>query len=257
MERVNVETKPKKVNTKELLFILVSWKNKKRIEEQFIMKSHHYVSDLIQKIHTMKPELHGKFIIKCGDIRVGGKHIPISTKIKKIWSFDSVDNPMLKVITPDKYPAARDRVYDENPLYSVEFLLKLGNKEPNNLHKNCIINDIRLGRSLGSNSENNHPANLILLKTPYGTFLANIYSTVHKFLGQELDLEDPLHKVEVSFDINGKKYIVPKPEENATTLNRIIETFHNKPPINRNIELYQLDMIKQESTMTSIMRLFT
>lgn len=263
MQRINVNVEQLKTNTNEVRIKLVSWKNKKRIEESITMKNNQYISDFIYHVYNLKSELKGKFILKTaelriegilkqGEFRIGGKLIPINKKISDIWDSKQSFVPIIKVITPDKYPAnpAKNRYYNENPLYSVEFLIKFGKEEPINLHSSCIFNNLRLGRGI------NHPANLFLMKTPYGNLLNNIYDAKSKFLGATEVIDDPVDKIKISIQINDKTFAIPKQAENASALYRLIKSFGGKLPESRQLELYTIDMIEQESIPKMLKRVF-
>jgi hypothetical protein len=258
MDRVEVRVKPIKSKPYETLFTLVSWPKKTREQLNFSMKNSDTVHQLIIYIHSLKPELHGKYILKCGDIPIGSKRAPINKKISEVWNVKGTNVPILKIITPDKYSATGSRTKDENPLYSIEFLLTLNGNEPNNLHGCCIFNKLRLGRGNNTkNAFNNHPSNLIMIKTPYGKFLSNIYATYYHISGNHINMADPLDNFDIIIKINDKQFKVPKRAENSAFIKDIIRAFKKSRCKDRNIDLYVIDMAKQESFASTITRWFT
>jgi hypothetical protein len=258
MDRVEVHIKPVKSKASESMFALVSWPKKIREEIHFSMKNNDTIHQLITHIHSLKPELRGKYILKCGDIPIGSKRAPINKKISEVWDVKGINVPILKIITPDKYPAAGSRAKDENPLYSIEFLLTLNGYEPSNLHGCCIFNKLRLGRGdYTKNAFNNHPSNLIMIKTPYGNFLSNIYATYYHISSNHINITDPLDNFDVIININDKKFKIPKRTENSSFLKDIIRTYKKRNCEERNVELYVIDMVKQESFASTITRWFT
>jgi hypothetical protein len=258
MDRVEVRLKPIKSKPYETMIKLVSWPKKTRQELHFSMKNNDTIHQLISHIHSLKPELHGKYILKCGDIPIGSRRAPINKKISEVWDTKGTNVPILKVITPDKFPAAGNRDKDENPIYCIEFLLTLNGNEPSNLHTCCIFNQLRLGRGDNTKNDlNNHPSNLIMIKTPYGDFLTNIYATYYNISGNNVDIDNPLDNFDVIIKINEKDFRVPKRNQNSAFIKSIIKSLGKSKCKDRDIELYVINMIKQESFASTIARWFT
>jgi hypothetical protein len=262
MEDISVNITPVKTNPYETHFVVKSWQKKKPhlFQETMTFKNNQRISDIIYQINFKKPELKGKFILKCGDSRLGSRYLPINKRISDIdeWT-TSHESPIIKIITPDKWksrpnPDDPSKPYPaENPIYSVDFLLFLIEKDnivPKNLHGCCIFNEKRLGRG------ENHPANLFLMKTPYGYFLCNIKSARDKFLGTPDDIINPNNRTRVFINIDDKVFQIPKQSENCASLNRIVMSFGDTPPESRTIQLRLIDMSKQESSGKMFKRWF-
>lgn len=254
MFRVDVKVEPIKSNSKFIEFILRSWKKKKVIDKHLSIRSNKCFKDLIDYIYTIESELKGKFILKCGNVRIGGKNARLHQKLSNslIWSSDDSGLRIIKVITPDKFPAnpAKNRNSDENPIYTVEFLRLLEGKEPTNLHGNCPFNEKRIGR------HDNHPANLFMMKTPYGTVLCNIKSAYEALSGDTTRIVDPTKRIKVTLTINEKPFQIPSVEKNSCNLRNIIRSFDDTSVEDRELKLYTIDTIQQESTKKFLSRVF-
>lgn len=262
MEDINVKITPVKTNPNETHFVIKSWRKQKPhvVEETMTFKNSQYVADIIYRIHMTHPELKGKFILKCGNYRLGSRNLLINMKISDVDEWvTSLESPIIKIITPDKWKSRPDpndlskQLPAENPIYSVEFLLFLIEKDrtvPNNLHGVCIFNKKRLGR------RENHPANLFLMKTPYGYFLCNIHSAKNAFLGTPDDIVNPINRKRVTLQLDDKMFQIPKQSDNGAFLNRLVMSFRDKSPESRTIQLCLIDMVKQESSGKMLKRWF-
>ena len=93
------------------------------------------------------------------------------------------------------------------------------------------------------------------MKTPYGNFLCNIENTMTKFLGEDNIVDDPIDKIKIRILINGKRFTIPKLDENAASLHRVITSFGERSPDNRKLKLYIFVLCKQESFI-KMMKLF-
>lgn len=246
-------------------FTLTSWLRGRPTCDHFKLKKTDKVFDLLQHIADMArfKYLYAEFMVKAvyskdttqqqvngKTYRVGGLNYPIDMQLQDFQSGTVKGNATveLRLITPDKY---QSRTYNDNPLYTVAFLISFGTEPPKNLHGNCILNNERLGYHHHRGSQesdgtlDNRYDKLIVIKTSKGKYLVNIYCLLNCVSGAgRIDIK-PHENFDAIIKIDGINYKIPKRGNLVDNLVRFIESGEST------LE-YVVDMYKHESFLKKI-----
>ena len=248
----NTKSKKDKGNP-TISFNLTSWPRNRAKRNEIVLKKKLHIIDMLEHISTM-PEfenLNGEFMIKVvyakqdneklvsgKTYRVGGKYYPIDMSLSDLQSncVERNQSIELKLITPDKY---QNNGHNENPIYTVRFLLQFGHEPPKNLHGKCAINNKRLGYDYGDSEPNNTYENLILIKTPLGNYLVNTYCLLDCVTGAGRTDIKPNENFDAIIKLDDAEYKIPKRSKILDQLTRFVASYESSTDYVINMSQYE------------------
>lgn len=219
---------------------------------KFKIKRTDTICKLIKKSMEYFPEYEGKFVLRSGKVTIGSKSVPINKKINEVWT-DKVKVPHIVLLTQQNIEKQKI-----NSIYTAIVLVHLEDNIPTNLYSVCPFNGIRIGRIKKNDKKprnNNHYNNLVIMKTPYGDYLVNVYCFYELISGKGCEIG---HKFQVKITFDSEKvFILPKREYYKDEIDRHIQIIKKTPnPLKREFKLVVLDLLKSESITSGLKRIF-